>query len=405
MYIRQECFFSFDEIVKLQPGTKLQSILAKLDFSKLVSALNKPEHRRGPKGYNPLTLINSLIAMQLEKISTICKLVQRLHDDPMFRYNCGFSVLEIPPSESTFSRFLDRIAKTEALEEEFRSLVLKAKELGIIDGTNVAIDSTPILAFEKSRPSSKIPRDDVSPNWGKKKDTDGNDHRWYGWKLHILADCKSELPLSIIITPANMNDSTQAIPLMRQLKEHYVSVFRPSYYMMDKIYDVEDIYDYIIKNTDGQGIIAYNKRGSYAPPEKLNENLHPICSMGYELSYWGKDGDYLKFRCPHAVSKVDCPQGQNWCSNSSYGYCYKVNYKKNHRFFSYPIRGSEQWQSLYDKRTSIERCNSRLKEYLNVNNIRSSGIKKARVWALLNCITLIAGTIAVNIKRVLSTAA
>jgi len=61
----------------------------------------------------------------------------------------------------------------------------------------------------------------------------------------------------------------------------------------------------------------YNKRGSYAPPEKLNENLHPICSMGYELSYWGKDGDYLKFRCPHAVSKVDCSQGQNWCSMGS----------------------------------------------------------------------------------------
>jgi len=167
-------------------------------------------------------------------------------------------VLEISPPESTFSRLLDRIAETEALEEEFKSLVLKAKELGIVDGTNVAIDSTQILAFEKSRPSSKIPKDDVSPNWGKKKDTDGNDHKWYGWKLHILADCKSELPLSIIMTPANMNDSTQAIPLMKQFKEHYGSVFRSSYYMMDKIYDVEDIYDYTIKNTDGHGIIVYN---------------------------------------------------------------------------------------------------------------------------------------------------
>lgn len=405
MYIRQECLLSFDQIVKFQPATKLQSVLAQLDFSNLVTALEKPEHRKGPKGHNPLPLIYSLVAMQLEKISNICKLVQRLHCDPMFRYNCGFSVLETPPSESTFSRFLDKLANTEALEEEFKLLVLKAKELGIVDGDNVAIDSTQILAFEKSRPSSKIPKDSVSANWGKKKDTDGNDHKWFGWKLHILADCKSELPINIIMTPANVNDCTQAIPLMKQLKEHYGSAFCPSYYMMDKIYDVEDIYDHIIKNTEGQGIIAYNKRGSYAPPERLNENLHPICSMGYELAYWGRDGDYLKYRCPHAVSKVDCPQGQSWCSASSYGYCYKVNYKKNHRFFSYPIRGSEQWKSLYDKRTAIERCNSRLKEYLNVNNIRSSGIKKAKVWALLNCITLIAGTIAVNSKVELSTVA
>ncbi|WP_133627197.1 hypothetical protein [Fonticella tunisiensis] len=62
---------------------------------------------------------------------------------------------------------------------------------------------------------------------------------------------------------------------------------------MDSIYDIEDNYNYIINNTEGQAIIAYNKRGSFAPPEGLNENLHPVCSMGYELTYWGKDEDYL----------------------------------------------------------------------------------------------------------------
>lgn len=192
---------------------------------------------------------------------------------------------------------------------------------------------------------------------------------------------------------------------MKQLKELYGSVFSPKYFIMDSIYDIEDNYDYIIKNTEGQAIIAYNKRGSFAPPEGLSENLHPICSMGYELAFWGKDGDYLKFRCPHAVGRANCPYGMNWCSNSNYGYCLKVNYKKNHRFFSYPLRGSEKWQKIYNKRTSIERCSSRLKEYLNLDNIRSKGIAKAKTWALLNCITLIAGTIAVNQKCTLSTCA
>jgi hypothetical protein len=284
-------------------------------------------------------------------------------------------------------------------------LVSKAKDLGIIDGSHVAIDSTEINSFERSKPSSKIVKDGISPNWGKKKDTNGNDHKWFGWKLHILADCKSELPLSIILTPASINDGTQAIPLIKQLKDQYNSTFCPQYYLMDKIYDVKDIYTYIIEHTKGQAVIAYNKRGSFAPPEGFNENLHPVCSMGYELAYWGRDGDYLKFRCPHAAAKIDCPQGLNWCSSSKYGYCIKVNYRKNHRYYSYPIRGSEQWQKLYDERTSIERCNSRLKEYLNINNIRSSGINKAKTWALLNCITLIAGTIAANKAKKLSTAA
>jgi transposase len=405
MYIRQECFLSFDEILKFQPESKLQAVLAQLDFTILVEKLSKPDHTRGPKGHQPLPLLYSLVAMQLEKIKNTAGLVQRLHSDPTFRYNCGFNVLDAPPSESTFSRFISKIAESEFLEEEFKLLVLKAKDFGIVDGSHVAIDSTEINAFEKSKPSSKIVKDGVSPNWGKKKDTDGNDHKWFGWKLHILADCKSELPLNIIVTPANVNDGTQAIPLIKQLMAHYGSVFCPKYYLMDKIYDVEDIYGYIIEHTEGQAIIAYNKRGSYAPPEGLNENLHPVCAMGYELAYWGLDGDYLKFRCPHAVSKIDCPQGQSWCSKSNYGYCLKINYKKNHRLFCYPIRGSEKWQSIYDKRNSIERCNSRLKQYLNTNNIRSSRINKAKAWALLNCIALIAGTLAVNSVKNLSTVA
>ncbi|MEG6570727.1 hypothetical protein [Thermoanaerobacterium thermosaccharolyticum] len=36
---------------------------------------------------------------------------------------------------------------------------------------------------------------------------------------------------------------------------------------------------------------------------------------------------------------------------------------------------------------------------LNTDNIRSAGIKKAKIFALLNCITLVAGTIAVNVNK------
>lgn len=86
----------------------------------------------------------------------------------------------------------------------------------------------------------------------------------------------------------------------------------------------------------------------------------------------------------------------NWCSNSNYVLCHKINYKKDNRFYSYPLRDSKKWQDLYNKRSSIERCDSRLKEYLSTDNIRSAGIHKAKIFTLLSCITLVAGTIAVN---------
>lgn len=399
MYIRQECLFSFDELIKFQPETKLEMVLSQLDFSNVVLSLSRPEYKRGPKGYDPLPLLYALIAMQLEKIPTIAKLVDRLKSDPVFRYNCGFNVLGPVPSTSTFSRFLNLISKSDALEEDFKQLILKAKNLNIIDGANIAIDSTKLNSFEKPKPKSKLKDDGKSPNWGKKKDTDGNDIKWFGWKLHILADCKSELPLAIEITPASVNDSILAIPLLKKLKEFYGNAFNVKHCIMDSGYDIKENYDYIMNEFHAQPIIAYNKRGSFAPPEGLNERLHPICSMGYELVYWGKDGDYLKFRCPHVLGKADCPHGSSWCSSSNYGYCLKINYKKNNRYFSFPIRSSDEWQEIYNLRTSIERCNSRLKEYLNTDNIRSAGIKKAKTFALLNCITLVAGTISVNVTK------
>ncbi len=399
MYIRQECLFSFDELIKFQPETKLEMVLSQLDFSNVVLSLSRPEYKRGPKGYDPLPLLYALIAMQLEKIPTIAKLVDRLKSDPVFRYNCGFNVLGPVPSTSTFSRFLNLISKSDALEEDFKQLILKAKNLNIIDGANIAIDSTKLNSFEKPKPKSKLKDDGKSPNWGKKKDTDGNDIKWFGWKLHILADCKSELPLAIEITPASVNDSILAIPLLKKLKEFYGNAFNVRHCIMDSGYDIKENYDYIMNEFHAQPIIAYNKRGSFAPPEGLNERLHPICSMGYELVYWGKDGDYLKFRCPHVLGKADCPHGSSWCSSSNYGYCLKINYKKNNRYFSFPIRSSDEWQEIYNLRTSIERCNSRLKEYLNTDNIRSAGIKKAKTFALLNCITLVAGTISVNVTK------
>ena len=119
----------------------------------------------------------------------------------------------------------------------------------------------------------------------------------------------------------------------------------------------------------------------------------------------GKDGNYLKYRCPHAVGKCNCSHRISWCSSSNYGYTFKINYKENPRHYGYPLRYSDTWQKLYDKRTSVERCTSRLKEYLNLDNVRSKGIKKVKVYALLNCVTLVEATIAVNSSKSLNKAA
>lgn len=396
MIIQQFSLFSFDEIIKFQPETKLQMTLDELDFSKLELALCKRPGERGPKGYSISSLIAALISAQYAKDTRINKLVERLKVDPVLRWTCGFDILGAVPSESVFSRLYGKLSESEELTNLFHDLVMEAKSRGIIDAEAVAIDSSELRAYEKARPVSKLSDDCLHPHWGVKKGTDGVRHYWFGWKAHVICDTKSELPIDLIVTPANTHDSSVAIPILRSMDLSYEGQIDPKYVLMDKGYDAISIYQEIALMQKRIPIIAINQRSKNGSPEGMNNKYEPVCSMGYPLTYYGRDGDYLKFRCPHMTGQCNCPMGTAWCSSSNYGYTRKLSWKNDLRHLGYPHRASQEWQRLYNMRTSVERVFSRLKEKLNMNNIRVAGIRKARVHVLLNCITLIAGTLAVN---------
>ncbi|WP_420834474.1 transposase [Caloranaerobacter azorensis] len=74
----------------------------------------------------------------------------------MLRYCCGFEVLGKIPSESTFSRFLDKLVENDELEKLFHELVIKAKKLNIIDGDSIAIDSTKLNSYETAKPKNLL---------------------------------------------------------------------------------------------------------------------------------------------------------------------------------------------------------------------------------------------------------
>jgi len=160
---------------------------------------------------------------------------------------------------------------------------------------------------------------------------------------------------------------------------------------MDSGYDTQAMYKEVISRS-AQPIIPLNRRGEKIPPEGLDENRNPVCSMGYSMVYWGCDAKngILKFRCPHICGKVNCPNGSAWCSDSNYGLVVKKKVNEDSRSFCTPHRGTREWEKLYNKRTSVERTFSRLKEYLGANLIRVRGIKKVTAHLLLCCIGLIA---------------
>lgn len=217
--------------------------------------------------------------MKVERIPTLTDLSDKLKTNPILRYCCGFELFGKTPSPATLSRFLTKLSMAISLENEFHNIVKKAISNGLIDDSEVAIDSTKIDAYEKSKPNKHLNNDGKSADWSYKNDTDGNKIKWFGYKLHILCDCKSELPLSILLTPANYYDGELARPLIKKYLAQYSGLLNTKYYSMDSGYDQEKNYRYIIDEIKATPIITYNKRGAYAPPEGFNEDSQPICSM------------------------------------------------------------------------------------------------------------------------------
>lgn len=52
---------------------------------------------------------------------------------------------------------------------------------------------------------------------------------------------------------------------------------------------------------------------------------------------------------------------------------------KDLRKYTAPARGSKAWQSIYNRRTAVERVNAYLKEFFQLNNVRYRTGKRAKV--------------------------
>jgi transposase len=388
LYIQQQCLFSFDEIMKLQPETRLEKIFHTLDLSPIIDNFEKSS--LGPNGYSLAAKLRALFAMVIERIPNFTALTERLSQDPVFRFACGFPIASQAPSVSTFSRLFKAISENELLEQYFQQLVSQLRKQGTIDGNCVAIDATKLESRERAKPKKTIEQDGTQPDWGSKKDSHGNQITWFGWKVHLAVDCKSEMPLAVNLTPASRSDSMEALPLVEKVTAPLVKKDYPKHWTMDSGYDIKEIYATLYHEYNSQGIIPLNLRGAKMPPEGLDFNGTPICSGGYPMIYWGSDKNGCnKFRCPHVLGKVNCPHGLAWCSSSNYGLVVKTRVKDDPRRFNTPHRGSKNWTKIYNKRTSVERCFGRLKEYLSLKNLNVRGFKKVKARVLLSCIAML----------------
>lgn len=313
--------------------------------------------------------------MKCEGFSQISVLYDYLLNNLIIAQFCGFNIFKMP-SYASFTRFI-RDFNNDLLQTAMQACVKQAVELGIVDGNFLALDSTPIKAnvcnnnpksFSKNKFSNTLkPKADKDCTLGVHSASNKkNEHKfeyYWGYKNHILVDCKSGLPVCEITTGANVYDSTVTLKILEKTNS-YLPLKNFSF-LADKAYDVKNIYNTVKDVYDGKCFIPLNTRNTKNPASFAIQT--PICEGGLSMHKCGTFSDNgrtrQKYCCPYKSNKKGiCP-----CNHKNWN-----NGKKNRgctKYFTLPTdyrlqidRNSISFKSVYSLRTEVERYNSRFKQ-------------------------------------------
>jgi transposase len=300
------------------------SVLAGLnldDVEEVVRGVYHPNGSVGRPPRKPMGIFKALMAKRLQQVTSDRELYRRLWSDPEMRIVCDLEAEQKPYHPTQLTRFRNRIG-TKRLERIMNRMIRRLLKAGVIDGETVVMDATFIKAYSKR---------DLHENSRGSSDPDarvGRNGKTYelGYKLHLAADAKSELPIAVIAASANENE-----------KKHAPALFRKAF-----------------KTTKQRTrtLVADSQFSS----RKLREQL---------------SAHNVKTVIPYLVNQSK----------------EKKTLLRVDRFFR--THGPARQRRVYRKRAAMERVNSRLKEHLSLERHRARGLKRITIHALLCMIAML----------------
>jgi hypothetical protein len=323
-------------------------------------------------------MLKALIYKALRRLKTLSDLAFEFQNNPTICQAVGFDLYGTPPSIERFSEFL-RETPHPLLKNLHIRLVQTLLDEKVICGTYLVLDSCPIVAkvrennlktsvsnrFDKTR----WPKGDRDARLGIlihfphafKKEV----RYFWGYRNHILVDAQEELPLWEVTHPADISEVHQAIPMLQKTKETFSLEIETV--GGDAAYDAENVLRFIIKDLKAQAIIPRNPRSEKTTSHTFNGN-DVYCQADLPMRRKGKmrlkntGVTYLQYCCPIHFGRqrqryLLCPanhpkflaqKGCNVLIRLTPSIRQQIDY------------GSQAFQGLQNKRTSVERVFSRL---------------------------------------------
>lgn len=209
--------------------TSLNNIVRKNHpYRKFIKALNfdvastplkdlSNEGNVGGEGYGLKVLLKCLVIQHMENLSDR-ELERYLAENTAAKWFCGFTLNEVTPDHSLFTRVRAKIG-TKRLSTIFNLLKNQLKSQGLMSEVFTFVDATHLIAkanlWEERDTAIKQKIDKLGNETlslvAKDKDAKigckGKKKYWYGYKQHVSVDMQSGLINKVAITPANTTDS------------------------------------------------------------------------------------------------------------------------------------------------------------------------------------------------------
>jgi hypothetical protein len=386
--IPQKALFRWDEVDALDDLERLDVVLKHLPDEGLMQALER-ERGLGRNDYPIRPVWNSLLAGVVLQHPAVDTLRRELLRNASLRQLCGFDVtrggIAVPPPWA-YSRFLKTLARhLSEIEALFNTLIqLVMEELPDL-GRYLAHDGKAIKSHGRApkkdaRPKPPDGRRESDADWGAKKKHQINEegvevektYWWFGFKLHLIVDATYDLPVAFDLTKASCAEQPVARALYKKLAHDQPELIQRCEAAMGdrgtddgglivQLWDENEIKPVIaIRHCwkDGELTRRVSKSRNVVYDEDGNVWCYPCKGEKHRMAYAGfeKDRQALKYRCPALHYGLKCPDLGRCPVKGSV----RIKLSEDRRLFTPIARSSYVWKRLYNKRSSVERVNSRL---------------------------------------------
>jgi Transposase DDE domain/Transposase domain (DUF772) len=419
--IYQKSLFSWKDVNELGDLERLKLVVESMPDEKLMCKLEQ-ERGHGRNRYPVRPVWNSILAGIIFQHASIESLRRELLRNAQLREMCGFEPLFgifAVPSSMCYSRFLVKLIKNQNLiDQMFNGMVESIRKILPDFAKEIAFDGKAISSLalgRKSEESIEHKRDFRKENdadWGVKKyqgkDEEGKAWEkvksWFGFRLHLIVDANYELPISYQVTKASLGEQPVMRELFMELAEKHPDLIEDCDSAMgDKGYDgtetvsllwdkykIKPIIDIKKMWKDGEETrllqtreiknVTYDYKGTiYCHCPKTAE----IRKMGY--GGFEKERETLRYLCPAKQYGIECKGAADCPLRGGL----RIPLKENRRIFTPVARSSYKWKRLYDKRTSVERVNSRIDLSFGFERHFIRGLEKMRMrCGLALCVML-----------------